>query len=528
MTRDMSRSLQMAARAHGLWVLWAGLLAGCAHQAAPAAPAAETKVEAPAEKAEAPGTLPGEEVLRERPALPPLKPFEAPVPRLTVLPNGLKLYIVERPASGMEALLLVVRRGSAMDPPGQPGVASLMAEMLEAGSAGKSQEQIAAAVNAIGAELTVSAGVDSTAIGISAMPVRLSEMVSLLSDVALRPNFARAELDKLEERRVAELIDARSRPTFAAGRAWAAAAYGDHPFGRPPEGTVASVKRITLPQVKAFFETFSPAEAAIVAVGGAPEKEVVAALTRAFGGWRARKAPGPGEAELLARAKLPDSRPRLVLVEFPDRPQSVLQVGQPSVPRSSPDYLPLRVLNAVLGGSFTSRLNQNLREQHGYTYGARSRFAFGLGPGPFLASASVKTEVTGPALKEMMSELERVVAKPLTPEELDKGKSLLAFELVQTLEHAASAAGLMSGSFLYDLPLDEYRTYVGRLKALTVAEVQEAGRRALQPGEMTITVVGDADKVMPQLAAEADLALPAPQQRDADGELAGVSRPRRP
>ena len=498
------------------------LLSACAHQAEKV-PSTAPVPEAPESKA-APQALPGEEVLQEQPALSPLKPFEAPVPHLTVLPNGLKLYVVEKPGASIQALRLVVRRGSVMDPPGLPGVASLSAEMLEAGSAGKSQEQIAAAVDAIGANLSVGAGTESTVISISAMPARLVQMVSLLSDVALRPNLAPAELDKLKERRVAELIAARSQPSFAAGRAWAAAVYGEHPFSRPADGTEASVKRISLAQVKTFLSAFSPKEAAIVAVGGAPEKDVVAALEKAFGGWKARKAKGPGEAEVLAKATLPDSRPRLVLVDFPQRPQSVLQVGQPAVSRASPDYLALRVLNSILGGSFTSRLNQNLREQHGYTYGARSRFAFGMGPGPFIAGASVKTEVTGAALKEMMSELSRAAAQPLSQEELDKGKALLAFELTQALDSTAMAAALLGDIFLYELPLDEYRTYVGRLTALTVADVQQAGQRVLQPGQMTIAVVGDAGKVLPQLEAEEGLALPPPQRRDADGQLLGQAK----
>ncbi len=484
------------------------------------APAGEPTPQPPGPK-----VRPGEEILKTRPTLPELRPFDAPVPKLTVLPNGLKLYVVERQGGGIEALRFVVRRGSAADPPGRPGVASLTGAMLEAGSAGKTQEQVAAAIKALGADLTVFSTEDSTSVFISGMTSRLEPMVSLLADVALRPNFERAEFERLKSQREAELIAERSQPVSAASMAWFAATYGSHPFGDPPEGTVASVKKMTLDQLKAFFQTFSPQEAAIVAVGGAPEAEVVAALTRAFGGWRSTKGSAPGAKDLLARAKLEARRPRLVVVDFPGRPQSVLRVGQPAVPRSTPDFLALRLLNSVLGGSFTSRLVQNLRERHGYTYGASSGFSFGAGPGPFIAQTSVKTEVTGPALKELMHELERAVAEPLSQAELEKGKALLAFDLIQAFQHASSAALALGDLFLYDLPLDEFRTHVPRLRALTAEQVQAAARRVLTPGSMTITVVGDASKIESQLQAEAALALPPAQRRDATGGLVpGSSR----
>lgn len=494
-------------------------LGGCVHSGSPAPPAPSPQpAPVPAATPAAPKKLPGEEILQQRPVLPQLRPFDAPIPKLTALPNGLKLYVVERPGDGIEALHFVVRRGSAVDPPELPGLASLTAAMLEAGSAGKSQTAMAAAVEAIGAELRVLTDEDNTAISIAAMPSRLDTMVSLLADVALRPNFEPAELERLKGQREAELIAARAQPSVAAGWAWFAAAYGDHPLGHPPEGTVPSVRKMTLDRLKTFFRTFSPKDAAIIAVGGAAETNVAAALTRAFGGWRPGNERAASAAEVLAKAKLAATRPRLVLVDFPDRPQSVIRVGQPAVSRASPDYLALRVLNSILGGSFTSRLVQNLRERHGYTYSANSRFSFGAGPGPFLASSSVKTDVTGAALKEMMFELERAVAEPLSQEELEKGKALLAFDLVQSLEQAPAAAATLSQLFLYDLPLDEFRTYVTRLKAVSAEQVQAAARRVLNPATMTITVVGDARRVEPQLTAESKLALPPAQRRSATGE----------
>jgi len=187
--------------------------------------------------------------------------------------------------------------------------------------------------------------------------------------------------------------------------------------------------------------------------------------------------------------------------------------------------LALRLLNSVLGGSFTSRLNQNLREQHGYTYGAGSNFAFGRGPGPFAAASSVKTNVTGLALAETLKELARATAEPLSEGELQKGKALLAYQLVETLQHADGTAAALAEIFIDDLPNDEYATFVPRLRALTAPAVQEAARRTLHPEQMTVVLAGDRAQVLPQLQ-EAGVVLPAPEERNALGEQVSAGAPK--
>lgn len=480
----------------------------------PLAPVAAAPAEAmPMAK---PVEMPGEQVLDQQPKLLPLAPFAAPVPKIVTLPNGLRVYLVERKGDGIEAVNLILRRGgsAAAD---KPGLASLTASMMETGAAGKSQIQLAAAADAIGGSLHISSSQFATVAGISAMPSRLSEMAALLGEVALKPTFAEAEWKRIRAQREAELVAARAQPVTGADHAFRAAAYGTHPLGKPLEGTAESVQALQLADVKAFYAGFSPKDAALVAVGGASEKDVVAALRKAFGGW---KAAGKPAAELsdVSKEPLPTNPPRLVLVDFPAKPQSVLFVGQPSVPRSSPDYLALELLNAVLGGSFTSRLNQNLREVHGYSYGAGSTFQFGRGPGAFFARTSVKTDVTGAALSEVLSEIGRAVAEPLTEGELARGKALLTYGLTEQLSHADSAAGSVAAIFIYDLRPDEYATFVQRIQGLTVADVKAAAQRALKPAAMTITIAGDLKSVRPQLDA-AKLGLPAPQLRDASGSL---------
>lgn len=502
-------------------VLVGGVLA-CAHSAQKE-PQTETAPKPPETAAADAGIqarsaqkIPGEEVLAQKPPVPELRPFEAPVPTVRTLSNGLKVYLLERPESPIQAVDLVFRKGATSDPADLPGMASLAAEMLEAGSAGKSQAEIAAAVDAIGGSLSVQASSDATIVSMSALTTQLSALTKLFSDVALRPNFAEADFKKVQAQRIAELVASRARPEVAAELAFRAAIYGSHPLSQPVYGTPESVKAIQLAQVKSFFQTVSPSQAAIITVGGAKADQVLAQLEKAFGGWRGLR----GKVVSPAASQVPADRPGLVLVDFPGKPQSVLRIGLPAVPRSSPDALALRVLNTILGGSFTSRLNLNLREKNGYSYGANSRFEFGVGPGPFVVATNVKTDVTGPALREALYEVRTLLAQPLSEEDLEKGKALLAADLVRTLETSDSTAEAVAAIFVYDLPLDEYRTIVSRLKALTVEDVQAAARRVLDPAKMTITIVGDLAKVEPQLKAEEALkALPAPQRRDTAGRL---------
>jgi len=481
------------------------------------------------------GTIPGESVLAQRPPIPPLGPFDAPVPTVLTLPNGLKLYIVERPSAGLEALGFVTRQGAAADPIGKEGLASLAASMLQAGSAGKTEAEVAAAADAIGANLSVSASTDALSIGLSALAPHLNEMSALLADVALRPNLTAKDWKKVQAQRLGELTAARNEPRVAARAAFLAALYGNGPLGHLPEGNIAAVKRIRLGDVKTFLGSVSPSSSAIVAVGSASAEAVRSVVEGAFGSWKPR---GLSASEVRANGA-PEARPPFVLVNFPGKPQSVLLVGQPGVPRSSPDVLALELANAIVGGSFTSRLNQNLREQHGYSYGAFSGFAFGRGPGAFAARTSVQTDVTGKAVTEVFGELHRLVAEPLSAEELSKGKALLAFQLVEALQSVGATSGAVADVFLFDLPLDEYRTYVSRLQALTPSVVQDAVRRALHPEGMTLAIAGDAQAVLPQLQAEAALKLPPPQLRDPEGKLlrptstaggagaSGTSRPTR-
>jgi zinc protease len=470
-------------------------VAACTHQ----------HVKTPAEHAQA-----EEAALGAQPVIPVLEPSQVPLPQVSRLTNGLVIWIVERPGDGIEAVRFVARGGASADPEGKPGTASLTAALMETGAAGRSQTEQTIAADLLGATLTVTATQDALVVSASAMTIFLERTAALLADVALRPNLSEVEWMHVRSQREAQLLAERAEPVIAARHAFRRAAYGTGPLAWPLEGTAQSVKAMQLDDARRFYASLAPRDCAVIAVGGAKVADVLRALEQAFSPWN----PAGVALAKPALADLPQSPPRLVLVDFPGKPQSVVIVGQPGVPRSSPDALALRAFNAALGGSFTSRLNQNLREKHGYSYGARSQFLFGLARGPFAATSSVKTEVTGAALGEILGELSRIVEAPLAPEELDKARALLAYQLVGTLSHAQELAEAEQEIFLDGLPPDELRTTVSRLQALTPESVLAAARRALDPARMTIAIAGDASQVVPQLEP---LHLPKPELRDVAG-----------
>ena len=451
----------------------AAALAACAHGGSPSGPA----------------------VLERQPALAPLRPFAAPVPVVRALPGGLTVLAVERRSALLEAVVFVSRAGSARDPAGCAGASSLLGELLQAGAAGRGALQIAGEAAALGGEIRSEVRRDDLSLSLAVLPEKAPAAAALLADVVTRPTLDPGELGRLRQERLAELLALSEDPHHLADLAFWSSLYRGHPYAPPPMGTAATVGGLGPAELRAAYARLVPASSAVVLAGPLPAGEALAIAERAFAGWRppaAGAGPPPGPP--------PGERPRLVIVDRPGAPQSVLMVGESGPPRASPDSLPLRVANQVLGGSFLSRLNANLRERHGYTYGAGSRFRFGAGPGPFAARSDVKTDVTAAALGELLAELRAIVAAPLDAEELAKGKALVAAELVSILESSEETALAFADLWSSGAPLDEFARVLPALDRLGARQVQEALRRALHPGSMTVVVVGDARVVTPSLA----------------------------
>jgi len=255
-----------------------------------------------------------------------------------------------------------------------------------------------------------------------------------------------------------------------------------------------------------------PADATLIVVGDVKPDAVRAQLARAFADWK----PVPGAAPTLAELVAAPAAPRLVLVDKPGAPQTELRIGHPSVPRNTPDYFPLIVTNVIFGGMFSSRLNMNLRELHGYTYGIRSDVALRREGGPFVIGAPVKTGDTAPSLKEALAELDRLRAAEVTREELRLAKDLLERQMARRFETAGAIAAEIANIVVYRLPEDYLAKFAGNVEAVTAADVLRVAKQHLDPARLTITLVGDREKIAPGLTG---LGLPAPELRDSQGKV---------
>ncbi len=421
------------------------------------------------------------------PALAPLPKLHLPAVQVQTLPNGLQLAVVEMHEVPVVDVGLLVRAGAACDPPDLPGLATFTANMLDEGAGGRGALELAEQVDDLGASLSTGAGLETASLWLHATKARLPQALDLLADVALRPAFADSEVARQRELRRNALIQLRDQPTQIAPVALNAIVYGAHPYGHPVAGNDASLAALDRERVEGFYRTwYRPGTAQILVVGDITPVEARRLIEARFGAW------AKGEVPAAPVADPPAPAPRTFhLVDRPGAAQSVIEIGHVGVPRSTPDYYALRVLNTLLGGSFTSRLNHNLRETHGYTYGASSSFSMLRLAGPFVATASVQTARTDSALVEFFKELRRVRAEPVPEAELAKAKAYLALGLPGEFETTRGAAGKFAELLNNDLPLDTFDSFIAKVNAVTAADVQRVARLYIRPDEFAVVVVGD-------------------------------------
>ncbi len=340
-------------------------------------------------------------------------PKPGPPPALTLPPiqkqtlsNGLAVWIIEQHEVPVAQVNLIVKGGSAADPAGSRGVASMTANMLDEGAGGKSALELSDAVEFLGAELSTTSTFDYSAVRLSTPVARLPDALPLMASVALAPSFPAAELERLRKERLTRLLQARDDPAAIIEVAFPRLVFGaDHRYGSPAGGTAADVTAMTLDQVRAFHRTYyRPELATLLVVGDITAAAVLPLLEKAFGAWAGQgAAPAmptvPAAPQLTAR--------RIYIVDKPGAAQSQIRIGWVGVPRSTPEYPTLQVLNTILGGSFTSRLNTNLRETHGYSYGAFSGFEERLSAGTFSARAGVQTDKTARSAQGVLQRIHR-------------------------------------------------------------------------------------------------------------------------
>ncbi|MEP7117419.1 MAG: pitrilysin family protein [Acidobacteriota bacterium] len=423
------------------------------------------------------------------PTLGPASPLVLPAVQKLTLANGLRVWVLEHHEVPLVQVNLVVMSGAAADVPGQFGAASMTAAMLDEGAAGKAALALADAVEFLGAQISTSASFDASAVRLSTPAVKLRESLDLLADVALAPDFPAEELERLRAERITGLLQARDDPSSLVALAFPRLLFGpEHRYGTSAGGTETSIKALGVAELRAFHRShYRPDNAVLIVVGDTTPAALKPVLDPRFGTWQAD---GAAAVPFPVRASPQPGKRQIYLIDKPGAAQSQIRIGLVGVPRSTPDYIALDVFNTILGGSFTSRLNQNLREKNGYSYGASSRFDMRRAAGPFQAGAGVQTDKTAPALKEFFAELNGMLA-PVPADELEKSKSYAALSFAGEFETTGQLAAKLEQIAVYDLPDDVFANYVGAVQAVTGAELARVAKQYLLVDRMAVVVVGD-------------------------------------
>jgi zinc protease len=472
------------------------------------------------------------------PRLGPIPHYVPPRFQRRSLSNGLELRIVERHDLPIITLDLIAKAGETSTPKGKEGLCSIAASLLDEGTKTRDALQIAGAMAEIGSSLGASGELESTTVSLTTLTRHLDRALELYTDVILNPSFPDKELRRLKLQRLAQLKARADDAEQTADAVFPRLIFGlDHPYGRPDIGTTGSVQSITREDAVAFHTRIMvPGNAVLLVVGDVQPDAIAAALEARLRAW----APGPvPQAPSVAPPDVPP-RPGVYLIDKPAAAQSVLTAGKIGAARRSPDFFPLRVLDTILGGQFASRLNMNLREDKGYSYGAESSFSFLKGPGPFEAGAVVQTAVTKESLVEIMKELTDITGRrPVTDGELAFAKQGIIQGFPSRFETTFGVAGQLAILVTNLLPDDEFDHYQARVEAVTKADVDRVAREYITPASMSILAVGDRSVIegplkslsfveaIQRLDTEGNPLAPPPSAKRAAAKTAAAARSRR-
>lgn len=427
------------------------------------------------------------------------RPEAAPAPAASfpeftekTLPNGLKVFIVESERQPTVTLRLLIKSGDLYDGD-KTGLAGIAASLLDRGTTNRNAQQFAQQVDFLGARFGAGADEDSTSISISGLAKYLPKLVDLFTDAVFHPTFPADELAKEKKKVISALVQAKQQPSALAGKLRDRLIFGTHPYGAfATEATVGAIGRDDLAGFHAAH--FMPNRATLAVVGDVKAVDVMPLIEKAFGNWK------PGTPPSVTLPEFPSQDQTAVhLVDRPGSVQSTVIVAAPGVPRNSPDFPELSVVNSTLGGGFSGRLFQNLREKNAFTYGAGSRFSPQLLGGLFSASTDVRNDVTQPAVTEIINELKRIREQPIDEKELAMQRDYLAGNYLLSLESPSTTAARVQEIEFYGLPIDYYKTYARRVSGVTPDRARELAQKYLRDDKLTIVVVGEAKEIKPML-----------------------------
>ncbi|HKI01314.1 MAG TPA: pitrilysin family protein [Thermoanaerobaculia bacterium] len=452
----------------------------------------------------------------DRSAPPPpseIRPFRFPSFLRSRLPNGLKVAAARLPDVPLVSLEMVTPAGGQFDPAGQEGIAALAAALLDEGTARRSAIEIAATAERLGGYITTGADWDVGFLATGLLADHRPAGIELLAEIASSPTFPEAEIDRLRRQRLAEILRRSQDPSALADDRFSREVFRGTAYAHRLVGEEESLARLDRDTLRAFYQSHYGLDGSVlIGVGDFDPEELLREAERAFAGGPV--APPPVRPEVRP--------PHLagISVHIVDRPgaaQTELRLGHAGVARTHPDYIPLVVLNTLLGGKFTSRINMNLRERHGYTYGASSRFVARMGPGPFLVNAAVATESTGAAAREVLHELRLIREGLVEPEELDETQTYMIGVFPYTMQTIGDVAKRLETLTLFDFPDDYYMRYLERIAGVTREEILEMARRHIDPERIVVVAVGPADVLEPQFEGVGAVTVWSPE-----GEVAAA------
>lgn len=440
-----------------------------------------------------------------------------PVPTRFTLPNGLQVLLVQQHELPIFTASVVTRAGGETNPVSQPGLAAFTGRMITEGSELRPAQQQAQDGQRIGSELYTQTSMDASVTGLSVLSNRTAAAFDLLADAVQHPAFREADVDRIRKQRLVAIQQESDSPYAIAFRVGPMLVYGDQPYGLPSSGTEKSLNAITRADLLQFRQAhYGPADSALLLTGDLTELQAREFANKYFGSWSG----GPA-ASAVATIPPPPAPPsvHLVLINKPDSPQTALMAWGLGVSAADPNLDSVQTMNYTLGDAFSSRINMNLREVHGYTYGAFSAFDAHRAGGPFFAGGLVRTDVTAPAAHELLTELQKIRTTPPTPTELQAAKDAKIKGLPGQFATTYDIDGALSNIFLYNRPLDYYAKLPAKLLAITSAEVAQAAQQNIPSDHVVVLCVGDRSKIEGPLEA---LHLGPIEYRNALGEPAGA------
>ena len=434
-----------------------------------------------------------------RPEPGPPRPYHFPRFERRALGNGMQLVVAPVHKLPLVTAIAVVDAGATWDHAGREGAAALVASLLSEGTASMDGDTLTLELERLGASLVTGGDWDAGTAGITVTRERLAPALRLLAEAVMAPSFPAREIERLRGERLAELLQLRTEPRGLANEMATRFAYApDARYSRPLGGTRESVRSVGARDIGELYAArYRPAATTLVLAGDIGADDAAELVESIFGDWS-----GASPAQGAGVPDTPNPAPRAVhLVAKPEAPQSEVRILHPGIPRVHPDYFQVVVMNAVLGGLFSSRINLNLRERNAYTYGARSEFDWRRGAGPFVVSTAVASNVTAPAAREVLKEIERIRREPIDEDELSLATHYLAGVFPIRYETTAAIATALVNLVIYGLEDDYFDTYRDGIRAVAAEDVLAAAQRHLHPERLRTVVVGDPATVRSSLEA---------------------------